>query len=359
MADGLFDEAKREVRGEEGQRDHEHLKIPGAARGAVGVGEQLDDGIVPKIQRIGTLPEPDQGPCTHDARDEAALRRNGRNRGSGEDGDQQDAAIVGKRAEAIDEHHEEHKPRNAAEADRLPEQPSARHLVDRRRAPALEGPHEGEPTAEQDAHEAGVGAVIDARGIFTGHVEHRHEDGGEGGEDEQNARDGAPAAAQPGKQKQHRGPNQIELPLDGERPVARKRARLPGRGEIRFIGENLRPVNVHEKRGQNVVAHFGEEDMVEEDAEGGSTQNHGNDRGHEPAYAPDVEARNVNSAGARELLEEAAGNKVTANDKERGNAHEAALGERVIHVVEEHAEAANGAEAVNGVDIDLMLLACD
>ena len=73
--------------------------------------------------------------------------------------------------------------------------------------------------------------------------------------------------ASPHAKKQRDGPDEVELLLDGERPVMRQRGRRAECLEVRDVVEDLPPVVEEEQRRQDVRTHFREQCMVEDRAQ--------------------------------------------------------------------------------------------
>ena len=98
------------------------------------------------------------------------------------------------------------------------------------------------PCAQQQREHAGVGSVVHTAGVGGGIVE-RHHGNSRGGSQ---AKDHAACCGLTNMHghhgKQQRGPNQIELFLDGKRPKVRERRGVAQGVEVRNVLQNLPPV---------------------------------------------------------------------------------------------------------------------
>ncbi len=185
---------------------------------------------MPEVERVRPLADPDQGRQGEDARQQRARRHQAAERDHRQHRDQGDAAVVAEAGVALGAEHQGHDRDDGAGAHEADPQARASVFAEVDRGDAPHGGAEGEPAAEQQAHRARVGAVVGAGGVLAGRVEHGHQHGGRDGAGDQQAADAAPGHAEAQQQDEQRRPDEVELPLDGERPVVGE-----GRGRARCV----------------------------------------------------------------------------------------------------------------------------
>ena len=93
--------------------------------------------------------------------------------------------------------------------------------------------------------------------------------------------------------------------------------------------------------------------MVEYGHEQGCYDDERNDRGHEAPDAAHPVAHDVNGAALGELLEQARGGQIAREHEENCDAEKAALAPAHVHVVEDDADGADGAQTVERLAVGL------
>ena len=93
--------------------------------------------------------------------------------------------------------------------------------------------------------------------------------------------------------------------------------------------------------------------MVEYGHEQGCYDHEGDDRGHEAPDAAHPVAHDVDGAALGELLEQARGGQIAREHEENRDAEKAALAPAHVHVVEDDADGADGAQAVERLAVGL------
>ncbi len=174
-ANRRFDQPERRLSesGGDGEADGQQLD---AIDGDVGTGPgEHEDRPVPEVDAVRARAEPDQRPPPEEAADQRRLRVHGRgDQRGGQRGDDEKAAAVEERpiVRGGDGHGD--KARQGSEAPGVGGPRRVRGDASRQAAGA---PDEGERGAGEDDGDAGVGAVVNARGVESGLEEQRHECG--------------------------------------------------------------------------------------------------------------------------------------------------------------------------------------
>ena len=161
------------------------------------------------------------------------------------------------------------------------------------------------------------------------------------------------AALAPHRQHQHQDerPEEVELLLDRERPHVLQQRRTARVLEVREVAEDEEPVLDVEQRGDDLapqlVEHVGEEeDRVQRDHE-----EHGEERGQEPARAPVPEPLQADAVGLLEVGQQQARDQVAADHEEHVDAEEPAGDPLLVGVVEQHRDDGERAQAVERGDV--------
>ena len=177
---------------------------------------------------------------------------------------------------------------------------SGRDLSTVRGPPGRRGPGavrggvpEGERGAEHQAHDVGVGAVVDAGGAV-GVEPQGHQGGGEHGQAERRrgAHLGPPGE---GEQAQHgQRPEQVELLLDRERPQVHQQLRRGGR-EVVGAGADLEPVRGERERAEHLPLDADEQVALAEPGEQHGCRDADQQGGQQPPGAAGPEAGQVDA----------------------------------------------------------------
>ena len=209
----------------------------------------------------------------------------------------------------------------------------------------------GHPGAQQQREHAGVGAVVHAAGVGGGVIEHHHGDGGDSSQAQNHAARVGLAHVHGYHSEQQRGPNQVELFLDGERPKVRKRRGVAQSIEVRDVLGNLPPVVEEQQRRQNVGAHLGEHHVVEDGAQRTGHHHDGHHGGDQATDAADPEALEVDAAGLSDFVEQQARDQIARKHKEDRDAKQAALSPREVKVIEHHRDDGERTQTVECRDV--------
>ena len=207
-----------------------------------------------------------------------------------------------------------------------------------------------ERRAGQQLVGAGVRAVVGQR---PGREQDRG-GGADGGEHEDGAEQqarGARARRQPARARpqpeQQRRPHEVELLLDGQRPEVDERARHVAGREVVALGQAEMPVDAVQRGERGVVADRRVVDAVQQPERADDHDGEHEHRGRQqPAHAARVEAREVDAASARELVDEQARDEVAGEDEEDVDADEATGNPGVAEVKGDHEDHGDRADPV-------------
>lgn len=206
----------------------------------------------------------------------------------------------------------------------------------------------GHPGAQQQREDAGVGAVVHAAGVGGGVIEHHHGDGGDSSQSQNHAARVGLAHVHGYHSEQQRGPNQVELFLDGERPKVRKRRGIAQGIEVRDVLGNLPPVVEEQQRRQDVRAHLGEHHVVKDGAQRAGHEHYRYHGGDQATDATNPEALKVDTAGLSDFVEQQARDQIAREHKENRDAKQAALCPCEVEVIEHYRDDGERAQAVEG-----------
>lgn len=206
-------------------------------------------------------------------------------------------------------------------------------------AAGLEGDPFGEPAArpdhrqggaEEEAGGAGVGPVIDPRGVEARMVEDRHQD-------RRGDRQGERPEGEPGTQavvlalvdeaqadQQDERPEDVELLLDRQRPEMVQRLFGREAGEVRHVRRDLLPVVDVEDRRDDRLAELVRLGGAEDRHPGDHDQEHQEERRQQAAGAAEPEAAQVDRALLHELAEQDVGDQVAGEGEEDADAEQPA-----------------------------------
>ena len=224
VAPGHLDEAIRELGDYEDERELKQDDPPGQGCGGVALVEQLQDGEMPQVDGVGALADPLERLDGKDACQHGALRHGGGDGAHGDDRAGEDAAVIRERGVPLGEEHHGDKGEGAGPSAYVDQGFLAcgkRACINAHRL--VKRQHKRQPAADGQAHGARVGAVVGTRRVLAGHVQIRHERGGcQRGHDEADA-DATARGLQLEGREQNKGPDYVELCLDGQRPEVRER----------------------------------------------------------------------------------------------------------------------------------------
>ena len=209
----------------------------------------------------------------------------------------------------------------------------------------------GHPGTQQQREHAGVGAVVHAAGVGGRVVKHHHGKGRYRGKAQNHAARVGLAHVHGYHSEQQRGPNQVELFLDGERPKVRKRRGVAQGVEVRDVLGNLPPVVKEQQRRQNVGTHLGEHHVVKDGAQHAGHEHYRYHGGDQATDAANPEALKVDAAGLSDFVEQQARDQIARKHKEDRDAKQAALSPREVEVIEHHCDDGKRAQAVKGRDV--------
>lgn len=209
----------------------------------------------------------------------------------------------------------------------------------------------GHPGAQQQREHTGVSAVVHAAGVGGGVVEHHHGDGGNRSQAQNHAARAGLAHAHGYHGKKQRGPNQVELLLDGERPKVCERRGVAQGVEVRDVLRDLPPVVEEQQRRQDVGTHLGEHHVVKDRAQRARHHHDGHYGGEQAADAANPEALEVDASGLGDFVEQQARDQIARKHKEDRDAEQAALRPRKIEVIEHHRDNGERTQAVEGGNV--------
>ena len=326
---------------------------------------------MPQIQRERPAAEPLQGCAGKRAVEQRPGRQQAHHEHAREDCGEQHAAVIeelrgrGHNHHDDDEAHQAHPAKDldgggggkhgaidkaarrggvgdAAHAHLLHEQVATNH------GHVAQGPHERQQGACQHGKGARIAAVVHAARVGSRHVEHRHEHGGDEGEDACDNGHGALVVVR--KLETHREnerPQDAKLHVNAQIPQVRERRDAADLVEVRQAVHDVVPVVEEQKARQDVGAHLGEGHVVEGDA--GHTDNEDHRRHGRPesleAAAP--EARQIHVARAVELAQDGVGHQVARQHEEHDDAHMAAWQPVHLQVVCHHGCDCQGAQTLD------------
>ena len=296
---------------------------------------------MPQVDAVAAGADPPRGRQLEHGPQPAGPLDDDEHEGGGRDRGQQDAAAEGERGVLTAQRHQ-------------PEQGDQRDGGD---LPAVLGPpgrggpgavrggvDEGERGAEHQAHDVGVGAVVDAGGAV-GVEAQGHQRGGDHGQAERRggAHLGAPGERQ---QSQHgQRPEQVELLLDGERPQVHQELRRGGR-EVVGAGADLEPVRGERERPEHLPLDADEQVALAEPGEQHGCRDAHQQRGQQPSCAARPEAGQVDAAAGDALAHQQGGDEEAGDDEEHVDAEEPAGQPGRVEVEDEDRQDRQGAQPV-------------
>ena len=261
-------------------------------RAAGGDGQVLADDQehrpVPQVDAVAAGADPPRGrQLEHGPQPPGALDDDEHEGGRRERG-QQDAATEGQRGVLAAQRHQAEQGHQCGDRDLA----TVRGPPRRGRPGAVRcGVGEGEGGAEHQAHDVGVGAVVDAGGAV-GVEAQGHQRGRQHGEAEG---DGGARLRTPGdrEQAQHgQRPQQVELLLDGQRPQVHQQLRRGG-GEVVAAGRDLEPVRREGAGADHLPADADEQVALAEPGQQHGCRHAHQQGGQQPASASRPEAGQV------------------------------------------------------------------
>ena len=281
--------------------------------------DDQDDRPVPEIEAVGALADPGEGTDLQGGASHARRRDDRQHEhGCGERG-QRDPEAEGPRARLIANHEQREQHNRRPRSDRPTEpRPACRGGPRAVRC----GIREGQSGTEHEPDEVGVGAVVDARGgrrvEESGHECRRSESHGQ--------RDGHPDSWCVGEAQQReggKGPEQIELLLDGERPQVHEEL---GRRCVEVVGavSDLEPVRREGRCPQGLAADSDEQVGLDESGDQGRDEDAEREGREQAAGAASPEAGQVEPAVPPHLADQQRGDEEARDDEEDVDAEEAA-----------------------------------
>ncbi len=211
-------------------------------------------------------------------------------------------------------------------------------------------PRGGERSTDQQAHDVGVGAEVDAGGVrrlgvAVGHRQREHGRRGQQCADQGSAPDRLGAAQPPGQQEQPR-PEQVELLLHRQRPQVLQHGRATGGLEIGLVGQDVDPVRDIGQCGRQVALLMARGIRCQRDDQQRRPDEH-REQGRQQAPRPaDVEAAQVRRAGARGGIQEQGGDEEAGQHEEDVDAEEAPRRPRQVCVIGEDGQDGDRAQPV-------------
>ena len=341
-AERLLDPAIRR-RGEcHGRRDLERDEDRAAPRHVDLGARERHHRPVPEVDAVAALPDPAQRGGARHARDPARGVGEGADERGRRDREREQPAAVHDRVVVMPRRHRDDHRRETGDRAGVEQQPRARL---RRRPQLAERPQEREQDADQQPRRVRVGPEVDPRRVLTGREQHRHQDrrGDRPGEREPR---GAAASEPPQAGHQQQRPEQVELLLDRERPQVLEQRRPLEAGEVRAVGQDLRPIPDVCERREGVGAYPRRLVRHEGDRHHQADGDHEERRRQQAARPPHPEPAQIDAAGRVELAQEQRRDQEPAEDQEQVDAEEAAGKPRHAAVVQQHAGHGERAQAV-------------
>ena len=252
----LLERTVRQLRHAQDCRQLQNPAPPGHLRRAGrGVHEQQER-VVPQVDAVGPAAQPAQGRCAEHAAEPATGRDGGRYHDCRDQGHDGKSAQVKGRVLPVEKDAPRREQRDGDKPRHVPGRTSAAgggvRTCDANR------PHARERRANQQLAGAGVRPVVGA-GRVRRVEERRH--GNRRGHRKRKAdassRQAAVHAAR--KKAEGRRPHHVELRENAQVPEVGQWRRLAGRGEVRYLAEDVPPVVEEEQRGQRVALHLAQE----------------------------------------------------------------------------------------------------
>ncbi len=220
--------------------------------------------------------------------------------------------------------------RHDAPADRRGPGPAAQQPQGSRTAHQVPG-QQGEQRPDAELPDPRGSSEVRERYGVPGPVHRQRERGqGEGGGGQHHDEPYGPAPAdRPGRaqhqHRQQRGPEQVELLLDGEGPEVQQRALVVPGGEVVGPLRHEPPVGEGQGRRDDVVLHVGAAQRYGQPGPGdGHRGEHHGGGGKQPPGPPGEEVTELDPAGGDRLPDQQAGDQVAGDDEEDVHADESA-----------------------------------
>ena len=361
VADRLLDEAP----GERGDReDRRHLdQFPQQALVLrvlrVGRGED-DHRRLPEVDRVGADADPAQRPHPEEDAEPAGRVRQRHQHQHRRQREDDEAALVEERVELADlpDHDRDHQQAEDAEA--------VEHVARLRGDPAAEAaarPDHRQRRAEQQAAGAGVGAVVDPRGVEGRVVEDRHLDRRDQRQRDRQQRQPRPdprgqrpLVHELDPEQQQEGPEDVELLLDRERPEVVERFFRREAGEVGDVAEDLLPVVDVEDRRDDRLAELVGLGGAEDRHPGDDDRQHHEQRRQQAPGAGQPELAELDPAAGRELGEQQVGDQVAGEGEEDPDPQQSSRRPAETEVEDDHRQHRDRAQPVEPGHVALVAL---
>ncbi len=311
---------------------------------------QDDDREVPEVDAVGAHPDPAQRPPAEDRAEPGGGVGQRRDDEDARHREQHEAALVEEGGVLVGAPDQQGDAGQAGDAGAVEQAAGARR--DPGPQPAARPDHRQGGAGEQ-LEGAGVGPVVDPRGVEAGVVEEGH--GGGRGDRQGQRRDGQPRAHTGGggrdlaheadPEQQQEGPDDVELLLHPQRPEVVERRGRAEAGEVGDVLEDQPPVaDVERRRGHRFAERHRLGPAGDRDP-GHDHHEHREEGGQEAPRPPQPEAGQP-PAPARPLREQDVRDQVAAQGEEDPDAQEPARSPPEAQVIGDHGEHGHGTQPV-------------